>query len=680
MKTLAFKLGALFFSVTTLSYAQPAILWEAFNDYRPSDLTSPNATTYDLRATDDGGVLKNIQTGADLEASVIVVVEGDAIPDDFGANSPVNPGSPADLLFNGKVDIGNAGLPGIRSSANTKLILNFTGLDPAKRYNFRGTVSRGGNYNDRWSVFGITGADAYVAAHVDGSNNKNIFTKATFSTGTLETNQVALNTGENKVGSLVGWDNIEPGTDGTFSIEAQQYTGPAPFGNPSAAAYGYGFDAIYLAKVESTGSLRITENPSNQSVPAGTTTTLKVVATSPQTINYQWQKAAPGTTNFTDISGATQATYTTPTLTAADNGAKFRVIMNSGGVSTASGEATLTVDATIPSVTETHGSINFNAIYVAFSEAMKLDMLANTNNYQVSGNLTIASASVLDPTTVRLLLGTTQNLATTYTLTINNIEDIAGNKVPANSSSSFNSFSLATNVVGLEIWKDIGGGAVADLTNSVRYPNDPTVDYVTTTFDSTNVFADGPNNTYGGRFRAWLTPEETADYEFFLRADDTGDLRISSDDKFDDLDNPDRVPDATDALIGDPFQESGFDLSTSVPIHLEKGKRYAIRAIWKEGNGNDHLQVAWRKVGDTTPADQLQPIPSKFLSFYGPAAVNGVAPKITRIAFENGKVTIEWTGTFLQSSTDLKTWTDEPGLKSPISVTPQGMKFYRVKN
>ncbi|MCI0536809.1 MAG: PA14 domain-containing protein [Verrucomicrobiales bacterium] len=679
MKTLALKLGALV-SITTLAYAQPAILWEAFNDYRPGDLTSPNATTYDLRVTDDGGVLKNIQTGADLEASVIVVPEGDALPDDFGANSPVNPGSPADLLFNGKVHVGNDGLPGLRSSANIKLILNFNGLDPSKRYNFRGTVSRGGNYNDRWSVFGITGADAYVAAHVDGSNNQNIFTKTTFPTGTLESNQVALNTGDNKPGSLVGWDNIEPGADGTFSIEAQQYTGPAPFGNPSAAAYGYGFNAIYLAKVESTGSLRITENPANQNVPAGTTTTLRVAATSPQPIDYQWQKAAPGTANFTDISGATQADYTTPTLTAADNGTKFRVIMTSGGVSTTSGEATLTVDATIPSLTEAHGSINFNSIYVTFSEAMKLDMLAQTNNYQVSSGLAIASVSVLEPTFVRLLLGSTQNLATTYTVTVNNIEDIAGNKVAANSSRSFIGFSLTTNVVGLEIWKDITGGAVADLTNHVRYPSEPTVDYVTTTFDSTNVFADGPNNTYGGRFRAWITPEETGDYEFFLRADDSGDLRISSDDKFDDLDNPERVPDAMDTIIGDPFQEPGFDLSTSAPIRLERGKRYAIQASWKEGNGNDHLQVAWRKVGDTTPADQLQPIPIKFLSFYGPTAVNGVEPRITRIAFENGTVTIAWTGMLLQSSTDLKTWTDEMGLTSPTSVVPQGIRFYRVKN
>lgn len=172
---------AVLFSIQILAHAQPQVLWEAFNDYRPvAGTTSDNATGYDLRVTGDGGVLKNIKTGLDLPVVVTVEVLGDGVPDDFGANSPVNPGSPADKLFGGIVVIGNDGLPGIRSSANTKLILNFTGLDPTKRYNFRGTASRGGNYNDRWSVFSIEGVEGYVNAHEDGSNNKNIVTKAIF--------------------------------------------------------------------------------------------------------------------------------------------------------------------------------------------------------------------------------------------------------------------------------------------------------------------------------------------------------------------------------------------------------------------------------------------------------------------------------------------------------------------
>lgn len=659
-----------------LTLAQPKILWEAFNDHRPSDLTDPNATGYDMRVTDDGGILRNIATGEDLPASMTVLAEGDLLPDDFGANSPVNAGSPADKLFAGKVDVGNAGITGLRSSANIKITLKFTGLDPTKRYNFRGTASRGGKYNDRWSVFGIVGADAYVAAHEDGSVNKNIITKATFDRATLEPNQVALNTGENTAGSLVGWDNIEPGEDGEFDIEAQQYTGAAPFGNPSAAAYAYGLDAIYVAELESTGNLRITENPPpNQLLPAGKTGTLKVVATSPQTISYQWQKANPGTTAFTDIPGANQATYVTPPLTLADSGTTFRCVLTSGGNQTTSGESQIQVDGTIPTLVSATGSINFNSAYIKFSEPMNLDLLAVMDNYKLSGGLAINSVSVLDPVTVRLLTGP-QPMTTSYTVTINNVEDIAGNKIAANSAASFTSFGPANGVVGLELWNNLGGGAIQDLRNTPLYPNEPDVDYSTTAMDSTLLIPDGPNNTYGGRFRAWLTPEESGDYEFFIRADDSGELRISSDDSFDDLENPDRIPDAVDTTIGDPFEEPGFDTSTSLPITLEKGKRYAVQFIWKESNGNDHAQLAWRKVGDETPADQLLPIPSNFFSYYGPQTV--VTRPTISLARDGAKLRLEWTQG-LQSSDDLKSWTDETTAVSPLSVTPAAHKFYRSK-
>lgn len=667
----------LFLFFSHLAGAQPAILWEAFNDYAPTDgITSPNATGYILRITDDGGVLKDINTGLDLEASVIAVVEG-ADPDAFGANSQVDTNSPADKLFRGKVDIGNDGIPGLRNSAATILTLKFTGLDPTKRYNFRGTASRGGSYNDRWSLFTIVGADAYVAAHEDGSANLNIITKSTFPAGALETNQVALNTGHNKQGSLVGWDNIEPGADGTFEIAAQQYIGPAPFGTPSAAAYAYGFTAIYLAKVESTGNLRLTENPASQDIPAGQSATLRVAATSDQSISYQWQKTAPGTTNFTDIPGATQATYTTPALTVADHETRFRANLTSGASRATSGEATIRVDGTIPSVTAVRASINFNAIYLTFSEPMKLDMLANPSNYTVSGGLSITSAVALDSVNARLLLGNSQTTGTTYSVTVKNIQDIAGNPVSANAGGTFPAFSVQTGTVGLEIWRDVAGGAVLDLRNSPRYPSAPDVDYATTTLNSELVIPSGPLNTYGGRFRAWLTPEEAGEYEFFIRADDTGEFRISLDDKFDNLDNPDILPDAVDTSAGDTFQEPGVDLSTSVPIALEKGKRYAIQAIWKEGNGNDYCQVAWRKVGDATPADQLQPIPSRFLSYFGPPAA---AQAELKISYDGTQVTVRWTGPVLQSSDDLVTWRDEVGAANPLLVTPVGKKFYRVRN
>ena len=290
----------------------------------------------------------------------------------------------------------------------------------------------------------------------------------------------------------------------------------------------------------------------------------------------------------------------------------------------------------------------------------------------------ISSVVALDSSTARLLTSE-QNPGSPYTVTVNGIQDVAGNAVPANSRSSFTAFTIVKGAVGLEIWKNIGGGAVADLRNSARYPLDPDFDLVTTAFDSfLSVPAVPDNNTYGGRFRAWITPQETGEYEFFVRADDTGELRLNElGDSFDEIDDPNvNTPIAVDTTAGDTFQEPGVDGSTSVPIFLEAGAKYAILAIWKEGNGGDYLQVAWRLVGDFTPAAELLPIPSEAFCYYGPANL----PKITKVSLEAGKVIIEWSGAGLQSSIDLKTWKDEVGATSPFSVTPVGHKFYRAKN
>jgi hypothetical protein len=258
---------------------------------------------------------------------------------------------------------------------------------------------------------------------------------------------------------------------------------------------------------------------------------------------------------------------------------------------------------------------------------------------------------------------------------------LAGNSVAANAGGSFTSFAIKTNAVGAEIWRNITGDPVQNLRNDPRYPSQPDLDFSITTFDSFQAVPAIPDiNTYGGRLRAWLTPEEGAQYEFFLRADTQGEFRISLDDKFDTLDDPNIVPDAVDTSAGDSFQEPGIDLSVSAPIQLERGRRYAVQVLWKESNGSDYGQLAWRKVGDPTPAADLQPIPGRFLSYYGPAPTTGPEPKITSISLQAGSVVIEWTGLTLQSSDDLRTWVDEVGASNPFRVTPTVRRFYRSKN
>src|SRR5205823_4632831 len=65
----------------------------------------------------------------------------------------------------------------------------------------------------------------------------------------------------------------------------------------------------------------ITTQPANQTVTAGQTATFSVAASGTAPLTYQWQKNSVG------ITGATSASYTTPTTTTADSGSAFRCVV-----------------------------------------------------------------------------------------------------------------------------------------------------------------------------------------------------------------------------------------------------------------------------------------------------------------------------------------------------------------
>jgi len=97
---------------------------------------------------------------------------------------------------------------------------------------------------------------------------------------------------------------------------------------------------------KSAAAPSITTQPSNQSVTVGSTATFSVVAAGITPLTYQWQKGT------TPITGATLASYTTPTTTSSDNGSQFSVIVTNSIGSATSNTATLTVTAVVPSSTD----------------------------------------------------------------------------------------------------------------------------------------------------------------------------------------------------------------------------------------------------------------------------------------------------------------------------------------
>ena len=105
---------------------------------------------------------------------------------------------------------------------------------------------------------------------------------------------------------------------------------------------------LYKVSYTSTGAPSISVPPQNVTTVAGQPATFTVSANGTTPLAYQWQR------DGVNIPGATAATYTLPPVTAADNGAQFRVVVSNGLGNVTSAAATLTVAAgTLPVATIT---------------------------------------------------------------------------------------------------------------------------------------------------------------------------------------------------------------------------------------------------------------------------------------------------------------------------------------
>ena len=92
----------------------------------------------------------------------------------------------------------------------------------------------------------------------------------------------------------------------------------------------------------------ITTQPTSQTVNEGETATFTVVATG-ENLSYQWQQSTDNGQNWTDISGANAATYTTAATTTSMNNYQYRCVVSNSAGSVTSDAAILTVEKkTVP--------------------------------------------------------------------------------------------------------------------------------------------------------------------------------------------------------------------------------------------------------------------------------------------------------------------------------------------
>jgi uncharacterized delta-60 repeat protein len=175
-----------------------------------------------------------------------------------------------------------------------------------------------------------------------------------------------------------------------------------------------------------------------------------------------------------------------------------------------------------------------------------------------------------------------------------------------------------------EVYLNIPGVEIKDLTNAASFPDHPdTVEVITameTPMQSDELF--------GARVRGYLLPPVSGNYVFYLASDDQGALYLS----------PNASPAYKKQIAFEPTWSAPRAwtglvagrtnaANVSQPVFLQAGRPYYVEGLHKEGGGGDHLGVAWQLPGAPVPENGSDPIGGEFLARLEPGVTN-LAPLV----------------------------------------------------
>lgn len=280
-------------------------------------------------------------------------------------------------------------------------------------------------------------------------------------------------------------------------------------------------------------------------------------------------------------------------------------------------------DRTAPVVETADTDCDLTTITLGFSENLDEATAVDPANYSFDSGLEITDITAKRKKVT--ITTATQEPSSVHLLTINNVLDLSKNSVNTTIVTINACVESTEGVLLFQAWNDIPGAGIEGL-DDVKVPlpdgtQGEDADFIGAVFslNSQDAWVSGPNNNYVASMTGYITPTESGEYNFFIRSDDASQLWISTDD-----DPANVVFQAEELDCCDAFQELDIDDTTTFfPLQLEAGERYYIDARYNEGGGGDWMEVAWRMVGDDTPAADLQPIPGEFLSTDTPALVAG---------------------------------------------------------
>jgi alpha-glucosidase len=194
-----------------------------------------------------------------------------------------------------------------------------------------------------------------------------------------------------------------------------------------------------------------------------------------------------------------------------------------------------------------------------------------------------------------------------------------------------------------EVWYNIEGAEVFNLTDNANYPDHPDETGMITSFEAPSNVGDN----YGSRIIGYVHPPVSANYTFYVSGDDYCELWLGTDSTQASRQMIAEVPGYTNLEQWDKYPGQ-----KSVSISLDAGRKYFIMALQKEAANDDHLEVAWEFTGtsrEVIPGDYLSPydfpssvpvIPDNFVTvhIYPNPATDKVTISLSNL--EGGKIDI----------------------------------------
>jgi len=204
-------------------------------------------------------------------------------------------------------------------------------------------------------------------------------------------------------------------------------------GLPAPADADAPIPGAFLSSVTPSGPVGIAVPPQSVTAAERAPATFSVVANGTPPYTYQWRR------NGLAIPGATGTNYTLASVTMNDHGAQFSVVISNSFSSVTSSPVALTVtpDLAPPLALSANTIAGTTNVGVCFSDWMDPATATNPANYTLSTGGAVTRAT-LQSNGQSVVLAVSTYAFTNFTLRLNNLKDLAGNALPANTTVPVN--------------------------------------------------------------------------------------------------------------------------------------------------------------------------------------------------------------------------------------------------